>query len=187
MKYQFNGYNINVTDLGVYNVNVADAVNSVNQSVQETNRLQQEGNKLQQEANNTSKGILGQITSFFGSFFENIINAVKSLFIPEDGYFADFFQRLNDFFSDKLGMLYAPIDLFVEILTAILNASPGTAGVPFPGIKWDDTWLIEPQTIGLPVDEFPELQEKLYFVTDVIMIGAVLMLVQNKYREVMGT
>lgn len=194
LNYIFRNFSVNVVDYGYYSTDVAGAVDSVNQSVQQTtsavqqgNQLQQEANNLQQEANETNKGILGQITDFFGSFFENIINAVKSLFIPEDGYFSDFFQRLNDFFSEKLGMLYAPIDLFVEILTAILNASPGTAGVPFPGVKWDDTWLIEPQTIGLPVDEFPELQEKLYFVTDVIMIGAVLMLVQNKYREVMGT
>lgn len=180
-------FRCNIYDLGILDQSVVDAVNNTNQSVQQTTDAINKGNELQEEANETSKGILGQITDFFGSFFENIINAVKSLFIPEDGYFADFFQRLNDFFSEKLGMLYAPVDLFVEIMTAILNASPSSAGIPFPGIKWNDTWLIEPQTVNIPVDEFPELQEKLYFVTDVIMIGAVLMLVQNKYREVMGT
>lgn len=157
------------------------AQDKINQSVQQ-------GNKLQEEANKTGKGILGKITDFFGSFFENIINALKSLFIPEDGYFSDFFNRLNDFFSDKLGFLYEPIDLFFKFLNAIQSASVGAVpGLTFPEIKWEDTVVIpETQVDFLIVQEkMPDLQEKIYFVTDVIMVGAVLILLEKKIDEVM--
>lgn len=158
-----------------------------NQIAQTGNQIAQAGNKLQEEANETSKGIFNKISDFFGSFFDNIINAFKSLFIPEDDYFSGFFKRLNDFFSEKLGMLYTPIDLFVKFLTAIKNAGGSDAGIPFPGIEWDGVWLIEPQTISLSTyaAEFPELQEKIYFVTDIMMVGAVLWLLQMKLREVL--
>lgn len=154
---------------------------------EEQNSLQEEANTLQEEANETSRNIFDKISDFFAGFFDGIINALKSVFIPEDGYFSDFFTRLNDFFSEKLGMLYAPIDMFITFMTELQNATGGDAGIQFPGIKWEDAWLIEPQTVSLTeyADEMPELQEKIYFVTDVMMIGAVLWLLQVKLKEVL--
>lgn len=159
----------------------SDDVNKVNDSVEK-------GNKLQEEANKTSKGILGKISDFFGSFFENIINALKSLFIPEDGYFSDFFNRLNDLFSEKLGFLYAPIDLFVSFLNAIQNASVGSSpGLVFPEIKWEDTVLVEETAVNFDLvnEKMPQLQERIYFVTNIIMVGAVIVLLERKIDEVM--
>ena len=169
LSYQFLNMSIDAVDLGYYSEDVVGAVNSVNGSIQQTtgaiqqgNQLQQEANDLQEEANETGKGILGQITDFFGSFFENVINSVKSLFIPEEGYFSDFFERLNDLFADKLGMLYVPIDLFIQLLTSVSGAGGADPGIPFPGVKWEDTWLIEPQTVSLSAyaEQLPGLQEK---------------------------
>lgn len=171
---------LSVVDYGASN---GDIVGSINQG----NDIAQQGNQLQQEQNETSKNIFDKISDFFGSFFENIINAFKSLFVPEQGYFEDFFKRLNDFFSEKLGMLYAPIDFFIRFLQGIGNASVVDAGISFPGVEWNNVWIIEPQVISLKAfaDDFPQLQEKIYFVTDVMMVGAVLMLLQNKLREVL--
>lgn len=140
-------------------------------------------NELQEEANETSKGILGKITDFFGSFFDNL----KGLFVPEDGYFSDFFSRLNDFFSDKLGMLYAPIDMFITFLNTIKDASSSDSGITFPELSWDNQVII-PETkfnFNSITKDFPDLQEKIYFVTDVIMVGAVLWLLQSKLKEVL--
>lgn len=185
LSWTFGVSNVSI-DLQLYELTdseVADlaAQDKINQSVQQ-------GNKLQEEANQTGKGILGKITDFFGSFFENIINALKSLFIPEDGYFSDFFTRLNDFFSEKLGFLYEPIDLFFNLLNAIKNASVGASpGLTFPEVKWDDT-VIMPETkvdFSIVNKNMPELQEKIYFVTDIIMVGAVLWLLERKIDEVM--
>lgn len=188
------GYSVKVWDLGTNTSDLGSKIDKGNEIGQEGNEIAQEGNKIGEKGNEiaekqaeTSKNIFDKISDFFSGFFTGIINALKSVFIPEDGYFQDFFTRLNDFFSQKLGMLYAPIGFFVNIMTAIGNADSVDPGIPFPGIKWNDTYLIEPQIISLSAyaKEFPELQEKLYFVTDLIMIGAVLYLVQNKLREVL--
>jgi hypothetical protein len=80
-----------------------DEVKNGNKLQEKGNELQQEGNNLQKEQNDISKGIFDKIADFFGSFFSNLMDSIKGLFIPEDGYFSDFFTRLNDFFFDKLG------------------------------------------------------------------------------------
>lgn len=156
----------------------------VDKTVQEEIRDEiKKGNELQKEQNETSKGILGKITEFFGSFFENL----KGLFVPEDGYFSDFFNRLNDFFADKLGMLYAPIDMFIKFLNTIKDASSTDSGITFPELAWDGTVII-PETkfsFSTITKDFPGLQEKIYFVTDVILVGAVLWLLQVKLKEVL--
>ena len=156
----------------------------VDKTVQEEIRDEiKKGNELQKEQNETSKGILGKITEFFGSFFENL----KGLFVPEDGYFSDFFTRLNDFFADKLGMLYAPIDMFIKFLNTIKDASSTDSGITFPELAWDGTVII-PETkfsFDTVYKDFPDLKEKIYFVTDVILVGAVLWLLQIKLKEVL--
>lgn len=166
---------------------VTDSQNQGNSIAQEGNQIAQEGNNIAQDTANTSHSILDKISDFFSGFFDGIINALKSLFIPDDDFFSDFFTRLNDFFSEKLGALYTPIDLFIRLLQAIQNAGAGEAGIPFPGLKWQDTYLIEPQTVNLQTiaDDFDGLQDKIYFVTDVIMVGAVIWLLQTKLREVL--
>ena len=166
---------------------VTDSQNQGNSIAQEGNQIAQEGNQIAQDTANTSHSILDKISDFFSGFFDGIINALKSLFIPDDDFFSDFFTRLNNFFSEKLGALYTPIDLFIRLLQAIQDASAGSAGIPFPGIKWDGTYIIEPQTVNLQsiADDFDGLQDKIYFVTDVIMVGAVIWLLQTKLRGVL--
>ena len=166
---------------------VVGAVNGVTDSQNQGNQIAQEGNQIAQDTANTTHSIFDKISDFFSGFFDGIINALKSLFIPDDDFFSDFFTRLNNFFSEKLGALYTPIDLFIRLLQAIQNASSGNAGIPFPGLKWQDTYLIEPQTVNLQTiaDDFDGLQDKIYFVTDVIMVGAVIWLLQTKLREVL--
>ena len=166
---------------------VTDSQNQGNQIAQEGNQIAQEGNQIAQDTANTTHSIFDKISDFFSGFFDGIINALKSVFVPEDGYFQDFFQRLNDFFSEKLGALYTPIDLFIRLLQAIQNAGAGNAGIPFPGVEWNGTYIIEPQTVNLQsiADNFDGLQDKIYFVTDVIMVGAVIWLLQSKLREVL--
>lgn len=156
----------------------------VDKTVQEEIRDEiKKGNELQKEQNETSKGILGKITEFFASFFENL----KGLFVPEDGYFSDFFTRLNDFFSEKLGMLYAPIDMFITFLNTIKDASSTDSGITFPELAWDGTVIIPETKFSFDTiyKDFPDLKEKIYFVTDVILVGAVLWLLQIKLKEVL--
>lgn len=177
-NYFFNVYELLPSEASAY-VGQSGVVGSLEKG----NDLQQKNNDLQKEQNETSKGILGKITDFFGSFFENL----KGLFVPEDGYFSDFFTRLNDFFADKLGMLYAPIDMFIKFLNTIKDASSTDSGVTFPELAWDGTVIIPGTKFSFDTiyKDFPDLKEKIYFVTDVILVGAVLWLLQAKLKEVL--
>lgn len=141
----------------------------------------------EQTAQTTRTGILNQITSFFGSFFENIINALKSLFIPEDGYFTTWFTRLNTLLSAKLGMLYAPFDLVISVLTALSSASTSEAGIPFPELAWDGQVIIPAQTFYFSSlgSSFNDLRDAVYFGTDVVLLFAFLVLLQRKINLVM--
>lgn len=200
-RYEFLDISYDIVEVASTQDSISSSINKGNELTQQGNNLQQQGNELEQkgnelqeknnqlqeEANKTSKNIFDKISDFFAGFFDGIINAFKSLFIPDDSYFSDYFNRLNTFFSKKLGMLYAPIDMFIKVLNSVTSASTVTSGIPFPGIKWEGTYIIAPQTISLTtiVKDYPDLQEKVYFVTNVIMIGYVLLLLQNKLKEVL--
>lgn len=185
VDYSINIYQLDDSEVSGYlgNSGVMNGIQKGNDLQQKNNDLQEKNNELQKEQNETNKGILGKITEFFASFFENL----KGLFVPEDGYFSDFFTRLNDFFSEKLGMLYAPIDMFITFLNTIKDASNTDSGITFPELAWDGTVII-PETkfsFSTITKDFPGLQEKIYFVTDVILVGAVLWLLQVKLKEVL--
>lgn len=142
-----------------------------------------EGNQHLNEIESTNKSIFGSISDFFGSFFDNLIG----FFVPEDGFFSDWFDRLNTLLSDKLGMLYAPFDLLISTLQSIYSADSSSAGIPFPGIQWEDTWLIEPFTFNFDSlgSDFSDLRDKVYFGTDTVLIFTFLILLQKKVRLIL--
>lgn len=135
------------------------------------------------EQTETGHNIFNSITDFFGNFFSNLIG----VFVPEDGFFSDWFNRLNTLLSDKLGMLYAPFDMLISTLQSIYSADSSSAGIPFPGIKWGDTWLIEPFTFTFDSlgSDFSDLREKVYFGTDTVLIFTFLILLQKKVRLIL--
>lgn len=135
------------------------------------------------QAEQTRSGILAKITEFFGSFFSNLIG----VFVPEDGYFSSWFTRLNTLLADKLGMLYAPFDLLIQVLTSILNSDDSFAGIPFPGIEWDGQYLVEPFTFTFSSlgDVYTDLQGYVYFGTDVILLLAFFGLLQDKIKHIL--
>lgn len=141
----------------------------------------------QSVTSDTGGGILATIKNFFGSFFQNVFDTLVSVFVPEDGFFSDWFNRLNTLLSEKLGMLYAPFDLLVTTLNAIMNADTTDTGIPFPGIQWEDTYLVEPFTFYFSSlgDTFTDLQGYVYFATDTVLLFAFLYLLQNKIRLIL--
>lgn len=185
VNYYINIFELTDSEVSAYlgNSGVMNGIQQGNDLQQKNNDLQEKNNDLQKEQNETNKGILGKITDFFGSFFENL----KGLFVPEDGYFSDFFTRLNDFFAEKLGMLYAPIDMFITFLNTIKDASSTDSGITFPELAWDGAVIIPETKFSFDTiyKDFPDLKEKIYFVTDVILVGAVLWLLQIKLKEVL--
>lgn len=140
--------------------------------------------QIVQNANeNTTK--VEQAVEKHGNF---IIEGLKGLFIPSDEYFSTVFNDLNDFFKDKFGFLYTPVDLLIRFINLFSSANAEFTGIPFPELSWDGYVLLEAQTVQfdiLQLDAFKNVQQKLYFLTDLMMIGALLALIHKKFEEVM--
>lgn len=142
-------------------------------------------NDTTEDTNTTTHSIFDSISSFFGSFFDNLIG----VFVPEDGYFSDWFNRVNTLLSAKLGMLYAPFDLLISTLQAIYDSDDTEDGIPFPGIKWEDTWLVEPTTFYFSSlgdsEGVTKLRDTVYFGTDVVLLFCFLFLLERKIKHIL--
>ena len=118
-----------------------------------------------------------------------IIEGLKSLFIPSDDYFKTWFDGMYQFFNDRLGFLMLPVDLLVRMADMYASAGTASAGIPFPEFKWVDGTVIIPVQIVqfdfLNTDWGKGIQDKLYFVGNLIMIGALLSLMHRKFEEVL--
>lgn len=127
-----------------------------------TNRIDDTNKKLD-EANETSKGILGKIKdilSYINPFSENffayklvelIINGLKSLFIPSDDFFSNWWNDFKSFMEAKLGFLTKPIDIFITFISSYLNLSEDNIIINIPDItvpNFEDNILIHAQTFN---------------------------------------
>lgn len=119
-----------------------------------------------------------------------IIEGLKSLFIPSDEFFKSWFDDMYNFFHDRLGFLMLPIDILIKFIKMFQSAGSNFSGIPFPEFKWiDGTVIIPAQSVQfefLSTSWGKDIQTKLYFVGNVIMIGALLALMHRKLEEVLG-
>lgn len=81
--------------------------------------------------------------NFFGSFFQNLVDSVLGLFVPDKEGMADLFAQLDDFFNEKFGFLYYPFDVFFEFVNMI-TSNTAEAVITLPGfsimghVVWED-------------------------------------------------
>ena len=144
-------------------------------------------NKQQEQIENdnaNTEAVTGAIERH-GNF---IIEGLKSLFIPSDEYFKSWFDGMYAFFNDRLGFFMLPVDVLIEFIDIFSASSEEFAGIPFPEFKWvDGTVVIPAQTVKfdfLETDWGKDIQTKMYFVGNVIMIGSLFHLIQQKLKEV---
>lgn len=171
------------------NSNTQDIIQNQNQGNQE---IKDNADKNAQEIQDNQDANTGKITDKLEEtktgIISGLIDGIKGLFLPSEGYFSELFNRLNDFFKERFGFLYTPIDLLIRFCDVVLKAGTSFSGIPIPEIAWEGQVLISAQTVGfdfLSNSAFAELQRKLYFVTNVIMIGALIALIHRKFDEVM--
>lgn len=129
-----------------------DKLGEANALQEEANTLQEEANTLQEEANETSRGILSSITDFFGSFFQNLIDSVISVFVPDSETMKGLFDELNQFFSDTFGFLYYPFEFLIQAFDVFLNSDSST-GLTFPSFSLMGYEVWGEQTYDLGSDE----------------------------------
>lgn len=94
--------------------------------------------QLQEEnRHEETKGILGTIIDKITSIPSLIINGIKSLFVPSDGFFSSYFEELNTFFKDRFGFLYELPAFVVTLFQKLIDFNPDTSGysMTFPKLQ----------------------------------------------------
>ena len=118
-----------------------------------------------------------------------MLDGIKGLFIPDADYFSALFTDLNDWFSERLGFLYVPIDLFIRLCDVFLSAGSGSATLSLPGfsIMGYAVWTEQSFNLGLFLESnFPVLMTAVRFATSVLIVFGFLDLLWHKYEEVFG-
>lgn len=123
------------------------------QELQDLNETQESIKETTEDTNETTHSIFDSISDFFGSFFSNLIG----VFVPEDGYFSTWFNRVNTLLTNKLGILYYPfsviIDIFTRLNTALSDAQQNTCPIYIPElgitIQGHRYVFLERQTVDL--------------------------------------
>lgn len=161
---------------------VTNKVNEVNGTINSV------GKETQKKIDDMQKAVVDKLEDTKTGIITGIIDGLKSLFIPSDDFFKTWFDDMYSFFDERLGFLMLPVDLLVNLIDIVVSADSSNAGIPFPEIQWEGTVLIPAQTVRIEIfdTEFgKDLQDKLYFVGNVIMIGALLLLMYRKFEEVL--
>lgn len=155
-----------------------------------------------EENTKTNKNIferIGDILSFINPFSENffgkklvelILEGLKSLFVPEEGFFSTYFDDLKNWFSDRLGFLWSPFDIVIEILNRILNINFSEPVIVIPEIQEGFTGekLISSQEYNLNDllnnDIFNNIHNIYLVCVDAIILFALIHLAERKIEEV---
>lgn len=95
-----------------------------------------------------------QITNALTSLGNFLIDGLKQLFIPSDGYFESVANDLSSFFGDRLGLLLYPFDFLVSLGDRIAGLETSEPTCTIPEIAYTDSddskyVLIEGQTLNV--------------------------------------
>mgnify|MGYP003304737748 CR=1 FL=1 len=147
-------------------------------------------NKLD-EQNETQKGIWATIKDLPNAFMDML----KGLFIPEDGYFENWFNSLKAFFEVKLGFLATPFTIIIDFINRYLNLNPSAdIIINIPDItvpNFEDHVIVKETTFNwsqlLQSKESLNTLWQLYLsFVDVFLILNFINLCENKYNRIFG-
>ena len=116
---------------------------------EERKRRQEDEERKRKEEEN--KNIFEKIGDFLINLPNLIFNAIKSLFIPSEEFFKNFMKDIGDFFKNKLGFLYTPIDVVTKFFERIKSLSSGNSSIAIPEIRLPifNQVLIPSQSVNL--------------------------------------
>lgn len=62
-----------------------------------------------------------------------LLDGIKSIFIPREGFFNDWLDDLNEYFGETFGILYYPFQVLIDFLNRVSGlSSSGTAIIHIP-------------------------------------------------------
>lgn len=135
------------------------------------------------------------ITNAFVELKENLIEGLKGLFVPSDGFFEEKKAELELFLEDHFGILWTAPNIMISTIEQLLTMSPEEPSITMPAIQF--TWenelitLTEPMTVhfndyigeGTPLETFYNFYR--VFVT-IILIFLFINYCLKKYHYIFG-
>ena len=135
------------------------------------------------------------ITNAFIELKENLIEGLKGLFVPSDGFFEEKKAELELFLEDHFGILWTAPNIMISTIEQLLTMSPEEPSITMPAIQftWEDELitLTEPMTVhfndyigeGTPLETFYNFYR--VFVT-IILIFLFINYCLKKYHYIFG-
>lgn len=174
------------------NSNTDKVINNNNSNTDKVISSQDKITQAVKDSNETNKSILQKIIDLPSTIINLLINALKSLFIPEDDYFTNKFNEIRDNATAKLGILGYPFILVTDTLEFFLTIEDTESYV----IKWsgisvpnfEDHNIIEPGSFDFATlleNNYIKIAHDLYMVfINALLILSFLKLCSNKYASV---
>lgn len=203
--YTFSGSDVpDEGDGGIGDVtnSINDSTNAIIDSNKETQNAIHEQTDAIKENTETNKSIwetLKEVLSYINPFSENffvyklidlLIEGLKSLFVPSDGFFENYFEEIRQWFSDRLGFLWTPFDLIIEILEKIMSIDFNDPILSIPNINEGITGekIISAQQYNLNSllenNTFKIVHDIYLVVVDAFIVFAMVNLTKRKIEEV---
>lgn len=160
------------------------------QAVEDLNQKTEEQTNAIKENTEVNKNIFQQIIELPGKLVSMLLDAIKSLFIPNDDFLSNYFNDLFNWFCDRLGFLSYPVELFVNILNKILNINFAEPILNIPDIRepFTNELFIYATTFNLNSlltnDTLKNVHDIYLIVVDAVIIFALVNLAKNKFEEV---
>lgn len=170
---------------------IESSIEQSNEKLDQTNEELGSVNDNLEKAEETRKGIWETIKDLPNAF----LNMLKSLFIPDDNYFSDWFNELKEFFELKLGFLATPFTIVIDFVNKYLELdSSDDIIINIPNItvpNFEEHIIIEATTFNwsdlLKSKEALNTLWQLYLAfVDVFLILNFIGLCETKYNRIFG-
>lgn len=172
-----------------------DYQDKISSSLEDQKQAIEENTKTNKNIFEKIGDILSYINPFSDNFFgkklvELILDGLKGLFVPEDGFFDTYFSDLKNWFSDRLGFLWTPFDIIIDILNKILNINFSDPifhipeiNEPFTGSKLISEYDYNLNDL-LDNEVFKNIHNIYFIGVDAVIIFALINLARRKIEEV---
>jgi len=135
---------------------------------------------------NEEYSIFNSITNFFSDFWGNLFDLIYDLIVPDGDQLIKFLEKINDWFSERLGFIWYPFDLAIQMVTAFTTGSPDTGfRIPAGELNIMGTTYVLWEAQEINIDQIGIFVYVRYF-TSALLAFSVVRLAVNKWDDWIG-
>lgn len=152
--------------------------------------------QIPQKINEKLTELKESIVNAFVELKDNIIEGLKSLFVPDEGFFDDKKAEMEAFLEEHFGVIYTAPNMFITVLRKLLTISPGQPSITIPAISFDflgETFYLFKEPISVNLYDFIAKGTPLYSIyqfyracVTAILIYTFIDYAINKYNYLFG-